>query len=61
MFETFAFETLTAPQASVYFALIIGALFGVLAQITRFCFRRAVVGEDRRAAAGVWLTRLDQL
>ncbi|MDG1169932.1 MAG: YeeE/YedE family protein [Sulfitobacter sp.] len=58
MFETFAFETLTAPQASVYFALIIGALFGVLAQITRFCFRRAVVGEDRRAAAGVWLTAL---
>jgi uncharacterized membrane protein YedE/YeeE len=58
MFETFEFETLTAPQASVYFALVIGALFGVLAQITKFCFRRALVGEDRRAAAGVWFTAL---
>ncbi|MDF3414083.1 YeeE/YedE family protein [Sulfitobacter sp. M57] len=58
MFETFEFETLTAPQASVYFALIIGALFGILAQITKFCFRRALVGEDRRAAAGVWFTAL---
>lgn len=58
MFEAFAFENLTAPQASVYFALIIGALFGVLAQITKFCFRRAIVGEDSRAAAGVWLTAL---
>lgn len=58
MFESFGFENLTAPQASVYFALLIGALFGVLAQITKFCFRRAIVGEDRRAAAGVWLTAL---
>ncbi|MFK7838123.1 MAG: YeeE/YedE family protein [Sulfitobacter sp.] len=58
MFESFGFETLTAPQASVYFALIIGALFGVLAQITRFCLRRALVGDDSRAAAGGWLTAL---
>ena len=58
MFETFGFETVTAPQAAVYFALIIGAAFGVLAQITKFCFRRALVGEDRTAAAGVWLTAL---
>lgn len=58
MFETFGFETLTAPQAAVYFALVIGLAFGVLAQITRFCFRRAIVGEDRRQAAGVWLTAL---
>lgn len=58
MFETFEFETLTAPQASVYFALIIGAAFGVLAQITKFCFRRSLVGQDSRAAAGVWLMAL---
>ena len=58
MFETFGFETLTAPQAAVYFALVIGLAFGGLAQITRFCFRRAIVGEDRRQAAGVWLTAL---
>ncbi|MEW9919114.1 YeeE/YedE family protein [Marimonas sp. MJW-29] len=58
MFESLGFEKLTAPQAAVYFALIIGALFGVLAQVTKFCFRRAVVGDDSRAAAGVWLTAL---
>ncbi len=58
MYESFGFENLTAPQAAVYFALIIGVLFGVLAQITKFCFRRALVGEDRRAAAGVWFTAL---
>lgn len=56
MFETFGFEELTAPQAAVYFALAIGLAFGVLAQITKFCFRRAIVGKDRRQAAGVWLT-----
>lgn len=58
MFESLGFESLTAPQAAVFFGLGLGALFGVLAQITRFCLRRAVVGEDRRAAAGVWLTAL---
>jgi len=58
MFESFGFEELTAPQAAVYFALLIGLAFGALAQITRFCFRRAIVGDDRRQAAGVWLTAL---
>ena len=58
MFESLGFETLTAPQAAVWFALAIGAIFGGLAQITRFCLRRAVVGEDRKQAAGVWLTAL---
>ncbi len=58
MFESFGFENLTAPQAAVYFALLIGAAFGALAQITRFCFRRAVMGEDRRQAAGVWFAAL---
>lgn len=58
MFETFGFEELTAPQAAVFVALAIGLIFGVLAQITKFCFRRAIVGEDRKQAAGVWLTAL---
>lgn len=58
MFESLGFESLTAPQAAVWFALAIGVAFGVLAQITRFCLRRAVVGEDRKQAAGVWLTAL---
>ncbi|MFK7938916.1 MAG: YeeE/YedE thiosulfate transporter family protein [Roseovarius sp.] len=56
MFESFGFETLTAPQAVLWFGLALGVLFGGLAQITKFCLRRALVGEDRRAAAGVWLT-----
>src|SRR6056297_4064607 len=58
MFETLGFETLTAPQAAVWFALGLGVVFGALAQVTRFCLRRALVGEDRRQAAGVWLTAL---
>ncbi|GLT10602.1 membrane protein [Sulfitobacter porphyrae] len=58
MFESFGFESLTAPQAVVYFALAIGLAFGLLAQITKFCFRRSLVGEDSRAAAGVWFTAL---
>ncbi len=56
MFETFGFETLTAPQAALWFGLGLGVLFGALAQVTRFCLRRALVGDDKRAAAGVWLT-----
>ncbi|MFZ7089587.1 YeeE/YedE family protein [Primorskyibacter sp. 2E233] len=58
MFESLGFETLTAPQVAVYFALALGALYGVLAERTKFCFRRALIGEDRRAAMGVWLTAL---
>jgi uncharacterized membrane protein YedE/YeeE len=58
MYESLGFETLTAPQAVVWFALAIGAAFGLLAERTRFCFRRGLVGEDRRAALGVWLTGL---
>ena len=58
MFESLGFETLTAPQAAVIFGLALGLFFGVLAQITRFCLRRALVGSDRRAAAGVWLMAL---
>lgn len=58
MFEELGFETLSAPQAAVFLALALGLAFGALAQVTRFCLRRALVGEDRRQAAGVWLTAL---
>jgi uncharacterized membrane protein YedE/YeeE len=58
MLETFGFEELTAPEAAVYFAIAVGVVFGALAQMTKFCFRRAIVGTDRRRAAGVWLTAL---
>lgn len=38
----------------------LGIVFGVAAQISRFCLRRAVAGpqDDRRSATGVWLTAL---
>ncbi len=58
MFESFGFEDVSARQLSVVLALVIGVLFGVLAQRTRFCFRRSLVGDDRKQAAGVWLTAL---
>ena len=58
MFETLGFENYTAPQVAVGLALIIGAAFGILAERTKFCFRRALVGDDRRQAMGVWLTAL---
>ncbi len=58
MFESFGFEETTAKEVSVLFALGIGILFGLLAERSQFCFRRAVVGNDGRAAAGVWLMAL---
>jgi uncharacterized membrane protein YedE/YeeE len=58
MFESLGFETYTAPQVAVGLALILGAAFGLLAERTQFCFRRSLVGEDRRQALGVWLTAL---
>lgn len=58
MFETFGFEETTPRLASFYFALVLGLGFGGLAQVTRFCLRRALVGDDRREAAGVWALAL---
>lgn len=57
MFEDLGFVELTAKQVSVWFGLGLGLAFGVLAEITRFCFRRGVVkSPDRKQALGVWLT-----
>lgn len=58
MYESLGFTTLTAPQAVVFLGLGLGVLFGVLAQLTAFCLRRALVGEDRRQAAGIWVMAL---
>ncbi|MDK3072350.1 YeeE/YedE family protein [Sedimentitalea sp. JM2-8] len=58
MFETLGFENATPREVSVLLALGLGVVFGLLAERTRFCFRRALVGEDRRAALGIWLTAL---
>ncbi|MGI3170818.1 YeeE/YedE thiosulfate transporter family protein [Pseudooceanicola sp. C21-150M6] len=58
MFETLGFENATPQQVSVWFALGLGLAFGVLAALTKFCFRRALIGEDRREARGVWALAL---
>lgn len=58
MFESFGFENTTPQQASVLFAILVGILFGLLGQVTKFCFRRSLIGDDRRLAAGVWLIAL---
>ncbi|MCP3971073.1 MAG: YeeE/YedE family protein [Rhodobacteraceae bacterium] len=60
MFETFGFQTLTASQATIWFGMALGLAFGALAQVTRFCLRRGLVGQasERRPALAVWLTAL---
>ena len=60
MYETLGLETLTPRAASLILGLVLGLAFGILAQRTRFCFRRSVAGAqgERRSAAGVWLTAL---
>lgn len=60
MFETFGFETLTPRTASILFGLGLGAAFGILAEITRFCLRRGIVGNtsDNRSALAVWVAAL---
>jgi hypothetical protein len=58
MFETLGFDTLTAPEAAIWFGLILGLVFGALAAITGFCLRRALVGPRPSAgppaASGWW-------
>ncbi|MBV1869222.1 MAG: YeeE/YedE family protein [Marinosulfonomonas sp.] len=60
MFESFGFENFTPAQAAVVFGLLLGAAFGALAEVTKFCIRRGIVGAraTRRPALGVWLTAL---
>jgi len=60
MFESLGFETLTPRTASVLLGLAVGLAFGALAEVTRFCLRRGLVGPmaERRPALGVWLTAL---
>lgn len=59
MFEQLGLD-IEPRQAAIYLGLLIGLVFGGLAEVSRFCFRRAVVGPraERRSAAGVWLTAL---
>ncbi len=64
MFETLS-EALglsdTSPQqASIVFGLVVGVLFGIFAQTTGFCLRRAIAGKmsERGSAGGVWAIAL---
>ncbi len=57
-FETFDTD-LTPVFASVILGGVLGLVFGIAAQISRFCLRRGMVsGPDRRQALGTWLTAL---
>jgi uncharacterized membrane protein YedE/YeeE len=60
MFESLGFETLTPREASVFLGLAIGLLFGILAETTRFCLRRGLVGPkaERRPALALWAVAL---
>ncbi|XDA97493.1 YeeE/YedE family protein [Sulfitobacter sp. LCG007] len=45
-----------APTVQLLLGLLLGLTFGIAAQWSRFCLRRAIAGEpaERRSAAGVW-------
>lgn len=61
MFETLLEITeldITPKAASVALALALGLVFGLLAERTKFCLRSSLIGDDRRASMGVWLTAL---
>lgn len=59
MFETLGLD-MTPQVASVWFGLAVGLAFGALAMLTRFCLRRALIGEasERSEARGVWALAL---
>ena len=61
MYEQLGFETLSPLAASAIFGVLVGIAFGVVAQRSRFCLRRALVEADtaeRASARSVWLAAL---
>ena len=60
MFESLGFKELTPLGASVLLGLVLGGVYGVLAQRSAFCLRRSLVGEwrDCLPALGVWVMGL---
>jgi uncharacterized membrane protein YedE/YeeE len=63
MYEDLAFSLgldLGPRSASALFGMLVGAAFGALAFLTRFCLRRSLVGpaEERAPARGVWALAL---
>ncbi|SFI55939.1 YeeE/YedE family protein [Celeribacter neptunius] len=59
MYETLGLD-MGPRQAAVILGLILGLGFGALAEVSRFCFRRAVAGPkgERGGAASTWLAGL---
>lgn len=60
MFQELGLDGWTPLAASVVFGLALGALFGALAQRSRFCLRRGLVGpaDERNAALATWIVAL---
>lgn len=59
LFELYDLE-ISPVFASALFGGLLGLVFGVAAQLSRFCLRRGLVGQgrERSGALGVWLTAL---
>jgi len=60
MFETLGFEDTTPLAASVMLGLVLGGIYGALAQRSAFCLRRSLVGRwrDCLPALGAWTMAL---
>ncbi|MFK8083389.1 MAG: YeeE/YedE family protein [Granulosicoccus sp.] len=61
MFEQLGFESLSPLLASALFGVLLGMVFGVAAQRSRFCLRRALAdanASERSDALAVWLAAL---
>ncbi|MFK7993942.1 MAG: YeeE/YedE family protein [Granulosicoccus sp.] len=61
MFEQLGLESLSPLAASAIFGVLLGIAFGIAAQRSRFCLRRALADPDaseRSSALAVWLCAL---
>ena len=60
MFETLGFEETTPLAVSVLLGLLLGGVYGGLAQRSAFCLRRSLVGRwrDCLPALGAWAMAL---
>ncbi|MEL6980516.1 MAG: YeeE/YedE thiosulfate transporter family protein, partial [Pseudomonadota bacterium] len=60
MIEAWGLEDYLLPTLLLIAGAALGLVFGVAAQISRFCLRRAVAGapEERASAGGVWAAAL---
>ena len=60
MFETLGFEETTPLAASVMLGLLLGCVYGAMAQRSAFCLRRSLVGRwrDCLPALGAWAMAL---